>query len=208
MLERKSRITQQKLNRNSHIFQNSFQCPHRLELCIMHFPLRCHQCLFSSQLESAMCVKLFVQSHIIAYREQLIFQMLKEKKISKLYLSYLWIREKSLTCTVTSPQKNCHLFKKHCLKAVNDAEQQTVRGKTKDILRPYIIFAEILNIRVEIIILRKITLNSKDSSTHGQWGFLALFSPPWIERNSGLFVPSLCLFFIKQIVTTTKQSVC
>lgn len=30
---------------------------------------------------------------------------------------------------------------KHCLKAVNDAEQQTVRGKTKDILRPYIIFA-------------------------------------------------------------------
>ena len=48
------------MNRNSHIFQNSFQCPHILELCIIHFFMRCHQCLFSSQLESAMCVKLFV----------------------------------------------------------------------------------------------------------------------------------------------------
>jgi len=31
-----------------------------LNLCIIHFFMRCHQCLFSSQLESPMCVKLFV----------------------------------------------------------------------------------------------------------------------------------------------------
>lgn len=61
----------------------------------------------------------------------------------------LGIRGKSLLGTVTFPQKNCHLFKKHCLKAVNDAEQQAVRGKTRDILRPYITFVEILSARVE-----------------------------------------------------------
>lgn len=100
------------------------------------------------------------------------------KKLNLRIIPFLSLgKGKCLTCTVTFPLKNCHLFKKHCLKAVNDAEQQAVRGKTKDILRPCIAFVEILSIRVEIIILRKTALNSNDWSSHGEGGiFVLIFS--------------------------------
>lgn len=82
------------------------------------------------------------------------------------------------------------------MKAVNDAEQQAVRGETRDILRTCITFVEILGIGVDIIILRKVALNSNDWSLHGWRGIFALkgkFSS--VERNSVQFVPFLYMFF-------------
>lgn len=64
-------------------------------------------------------------------------------------------------------RKTAISLKKHCLKAVNGAEKQAVRGKTGDILRPGITFVEILSTGADIIILRKVALNSNDCSSHG-----------------------------------------
>ena len=59
-------------------------------------------------------------------------------------------------------RKTAISLKKYCLKAVNGTEQQAVRGKTRDILRPGITFVEILSTGVDIIILGKVALNSND----------------------------------------------